>query len=181
MPRTPIYPEVEKLIILKKRAKLEKVKSDSAKESSTTQTPKRTSIKRKDSPHAYKDKKKERPAGQNLDLPQLISSFAGLSATMNGNLFVPENGLKNYGQSLSTACETVATTYNNYYIENFENIICNYFIYALKTKYAVNNDFGRIRDGSGQFLAILYPGREFLKNDRIRDGSDKMAMKLAIE
>ncbi|KAG2201204.1 hypothetical protein INT47_013015 [Mucor saturninus] len=82
------------------------------------------------------DKKKERPAGQNLDVAQLISSFAELSATMNGNLFVPENGLKNYGQSLSTACETVAITYNNYYIENFENIICNYFIYALKTKYA---------------------------------------------
>ncbi|KAG2208537.1 hypothetical protein INT47_010233 [Mucor saturninus] len=289
MPRTPIYPEVEKFIILKKRAKLEKVKSDSAKESSTTQTPKRTSTKRKDSPNvivakkstkrsrqastsaaafssskcsscqeeghnsarsrqcknynlnisellqiklgpnyqrytlsvpfdtfcfntqnktsslkkikdissfirevlfkaqlfvnffilqhptkltndffeqnfwytisrvirgssnevrsilqAYKDKKKERPAGQNLDVAQLISSFAELSATMNGNLFVPENGLKNYGQSLSTACETVATTYNNYYIENFENIICNYFIYALKTKYA-NAKVGSIK------------------------------------
>ncbi|KAG2209225.1 hypothetical protein INT47_005517 [Mucor saturninus] len=51
MTRTPIYPEVEKFIILKKRAKLEKVKSDSAKESSTTLTPKRTSTKRKDSPN----------------------------------------------------------------------------------------------------------------------------------
>lgn len=72
---------------------------------------------------------------------QLTSSFVELSATMNnGSLFVPENGLKNYGQSLSAACETVATTYNNYYIENFENIICNYFIYAVRTKYLVSNE-----------------------------------------
>lgn len=89
---------------------------------------------------AYKDKKKERPADQNLDVVLLTSSFVELSATMNGSLFVPENGLKNYGQSLSAACETVATTYNNYYIENFENIICNYFIYALRTKYSVSNE-----------------------------------------
>ncbi|GAA5813969.1 hypothetical protein MFLAVUS_007459 [Mucor flavus] len=111
MPRTPICPEAENFIILKKCAKLEKVKSDSKKESSTTQTPKRTW------------------AAQ-------MNSFVELSATMNGSLFVPENGLKNYGQSLSAACETVATTYNNYYTEKFENIICNYFIYALRTKYS---------------------------------------------
>ncbi|EPB92469.1 hypothetical protein HMPREF1544_00767 [Mucor circinelloides 1006PhL] len=69
------------------------------------------------------DTKKGRPAGQNLDVDQLASSFVNLSATTNGSLFVSENGLKNYGQSLSTACETIATTYSNYYIENFENII----------------------------------------------------------
>ena len=73
-------------------------------------------------------------------MDQLASSFVNLSATINGSLFVSENGLKNYGQSLSTACETVATTYNNYYIENFENIIFNYFIYTLKTEYPVNNE-----------------------------------------
>ncbi|GAA5807756.1 hypothetical protein MFLAVUS_001133 [Mucor flavus] len=50
MPRIPIYPEVEKFIILKKRTKLEEVESDNEKENSTTQTPKRTSTKRKDSP-----------------------------------------------------------------------------------------------------------------------------------
>ncbi|GAA5809637.1 hypothetical protein MFLAVUS_003049 [Mucor flavus] len=125
MPRTPIYPEVENFIILKKRAKLEKIKSDSKKESSTTQTPKRT----------Y----------QNLDVVLLTSSFVEPSAIMNGSLFVPENGLKNYGQSLPAACETVATTYNNYYTENFENIIGNYFIYALRTKYS-NAKVGCIKD-----------------------------------
>ncbi|GAA5808492.1 hypothetical protein MFLAVUS_001883 [Mucor flavus] len=201
MPRTPIYPEVENFIILKKRAKLEKVKADSKKESSTTQTLKRkcsTTTKRKDAPTSAKRSRqanisatssskkllkiklgttyqrytlstpfdtfcnntlnkasslekvkeisgfirealgssdKERPADQNLDVVLLASSFVELSATMNGSLFVPKNGLKNYGQSLSAACETVATTYNNYYTENFENIICNYFIYALRIKF----------------------------------------------
>ncbi|GAA5813805.1 hypothetical protein MFLAVUS_007292 [Mucor flavus] len=42
MPHIPIYPEVEKFIILKKRTKLEEVESDNKKENSTTQTPKRT-------------------------------------------------------------------------------------------------------------------------------------------
>ncbi|KAG2194569.1 hypothetical protein INT47_006528, partial [Mucor saturninus] len=47
------------------------------------------------------------------------------------NLNVEKDGLKNYGQVLATACETTATCYNNYYIENFQNIICNYFIYMI--------------------------------------------------
>ena len=42
MPRIPIYPEVEKFVILKKRTKLKEVESDNKKENSTTQTPKRT-------------------------------------------------------------------------------------------------------------------------------------------
>ncbi|GAA5807293.1 hypothetical protein MFLAVUS_000650 [Mucor flavus] len=143
MPRIPIYPEVEKFIILKKRAKLEEVESDNKKENSTTQTPKRTSTKRKGSPAlitAKRNSKRSRQANTSAassskNVVLLTSSFVELSATMNGSLFVSENGLKNYGQSLSTACETVATTYNNYYVENFENMICNYFIYTLKTEY----------------------------------------------
>ncbi|KAI8073508.1 uncharacterized protein B0P05DRAFT_580265 [Gilbertella persicaria] len=42
---------------------------------------------------------------------------------------------KNYGQVLSTACETIATCYNNYYIENSENIISNYLIYKMRTSF----------------------------------------------
>ncbi|KAG2197865.1 hypothetical protein INT47_003534 [Mucor saturninus] len=61
MPRTPIYPEVEKFIILKKRAKLEKVKSDSAKESSTTQTLREH---RKDSPNVIVAKKSTKRSRQ---------------------------------------------------------------------------------------------------------------------
>ncbi|KAI7903138.1 uncharacterized protein BX663DRAFT_568118 [Cokeromyces recurvatus] len=189
MPRTPIYPEVEHLIFLKKRAKLEKINSESKKDNSTTQNPKRTFLTKrrgitlqeapttknynlklaellqiklginlskiyslsipfatfcKNTPKQsqffgkvirgssddvgpilqdYKDTKREISAEQNLDMVQLTSSFVELSATLNGSLFVPENRLKNYGQFLPTACETIATTYNNYYVENFENII----------------------------------------------------------
>ncbi|KAG2200602.1 hypothetical protein INT47_007346 [Mucor saturninus] len=47
------------------------------------------------------------------------------------NLNVEKDGLKNYGQVLATACETTGTCYNNYYIENFQNIICNYFNYMI--------------------------------------------------
>ncbi|ORE04606.1 hypothetical protein BCV72DRAFT_312482 [Rhizopus microsporus var. microsporus] len=84
----------------------------------------------------YRNRRKERPNEENLDVDQLTNSFVYLSSTTtHGNLFVEENGLRNYEQSLSTACETVATSYNNYYIENFEDIICNYFFYTLKRKY----------------------------------------------
>ncbi|KAI7908316.1 uncharacterized protein BX663DRAFT_557456 [Cokeromyces recurvatus] len=140
MPRTPIYPEVEHLIFLKKRAMLEKVsqanvhKATKRKDSPAVITVKRSAKRSRQTNtsaassskivrgssddvgpvlQAYKDTKKERPAETESRC---------------------ENRLKNYGQSLSTACETVATTYNNYYVENFENIISNYFIYTLRTK-----------------------------------------------
>lgn len=35
------------------------------------------------------------------------------------NLIVAKDGLRNYAQVLATACETTATCYNNYFIENF--------------------------------------------------------------
>ncbi|KAI8090771.1 hypothetical protein BDF21DRAFT_483754 [Thamnidium elegans] len=38
--------------------------------------------------------------------------------------------MRNYGQVFSTACETIAMRYNNDCIENFQNTICNYFIYV---------------------------------------------------
>ncbi|GAA5810960.1 hypothetical protein MFLAVUS_004388 [Mucor flavus] len=78
MPRNPIYPEVKNFIILKKRAKLEKVKSDSKKESSTTQTPKRTSTKRKDAPTvtiAKKSAKRSRQANTSAVSSSKISSL----------------------------------------------------------------------------------------------------------
>ncbi|KAL0073156.1 hypothetical protein F4703DRAFT_1721494, partial [Phycomyces blakesleeanus] len=51
------------------------------------------------------------------------------------NLTVSLNGLKNYGAVVSSACMTIATTYNNYYVEKFENIIANYFIYITRTNF----------------------------------------------
>jgi hypothetical protein len=41
---------------------------------------------------------------------QLTEAFL-LSDINNGQLFVPDNGLKDYGQSLSDVCEAIATTY----------------------------------------------------------------------
>ncbi|CEG80614.1 hypothetical protein RMATCC62417_14919 [Rhizopus microsporus] len=53
----------------------------------------------------------------------------------NVNLTVPLNGLSNYGQVISAAYETVATAYNNYYIENYEQFITNYFIYIIRLNF----------------------------------------------
>ncbi|KAL0087488.1 hypothetical protein J3Q64DRAFT_1638466, partial [Phycomyces blakesleeanus] len=53
------------------------------------------------------------------------------------NLTVNLNGLKNYGAVVSSACKTIAITYNNYYVENFENIIANYFMYIKRTNFRV--------------------------------------------
>ncbi|KAI8875342.1 hypothetical protein K501DRAFT_280465 [Backusella circina FSU 941] len=55
------------------------------------------------------------------DLWTELNSLDGIDMT------VAKDGIQNYSQVLATACETTATSYNNYYIENFENIICNYF------------------------------------------------------
>ncbi|KAI7902028.1 uncharacterized protein BX663DRAFT_531442 [Cokeromyces recurvatus] len=51
------------------------------------------------------------------------------------DLIVKRNGLTNYGQVLSSACETLVTCYNNYYIENFQTFIANYFIYMVRAKF----------------------------------------------
>ncbi|KAI7906441.1 uncharacterized protein BX663DRAFT_428153 [Cokeromyces recurvatus] len=66
----------------------------------------------------------------------LADAFSDLANIPNVQLFVDENKLKNYGQSLATACETVAVNWNNYYIENFENIICNYFVFFVIKEYS---------------------------------------------
>ncbi|KAL4213199.1 hypothetical protein AB4K20DRAFT_1864721 [Rhizopus microsporus] len=126
---------LEQFIALKKHAKLENTQSSDSTEALCAQISKRTD-KIKSILNDYRNRRKERQNEENLDVGQLTNSFVYLSSTTtNGNLFVEENRLNNYGQSLSTACETVATSYNNYHIENFKNFICNYFIYSLKRKY----------------------------------------------
>ncbi|KAI8330336.1 hypothetical protein BC941DRAFT_440899, partial [Chlamydoabsidia padenii] len=52
----------------------------------------------------------------------LQHSYDTLTSTYNINLLVPLNNLRNYGQIVSTACVTLVTCYNNYYVENFESI-----------------------------------------------------------
>jgi hypothetical protein len=55
------------------------------------------------------------------------------------NLIVAKGELRHYGQVLATACETTARCYNNYYIENFQSIICNYFIYMMCREFPVSD------------------------------------------
>ncbi|KAI7873227.1 uncharacterized protein EV154DRAFT_431081 [Mucor mucedo] len=49
---------------------------------------------------------------------------------LNGfqRLTVEKEGLTNYGQVLSSACETTATCYNSYYIGSFEIIVFNFLV-----------------------------------------------------
>ncbi|KAI7904418.1 uncharacterized protein BX663DRAFT_550801 [Cokeromyces recurvatus] len=65
-------------------------------------------------------------------IPFLEETWTELNNIEGVSLRIEVEGLKNYGQVLSTACETVSTCYNNYYVENFENIVSNYFIYILR-------------------------------------------------
>ncbi|KAI7900005.1 uncharacterized protein BX663DRAFT_172057 [Cokeromyces recurvatus] len=68
-------------------------------------------------------------------IPHLHETWDELNNFNNIDLLVETQGIKNYGQVLLTACEAIATCYNNYYIENFENIISNYFIYKLRSSF----------------------------------------------
>ncbi|CEG82063.1 hypothetical protein RMATCC62417_16189 [Rhizopus microsporus] len=66
----------------------------------------------------------------------LADTWQELNSLDGENLTVAKEGLTNYGQVLSAACETIATSYNNYYIENFQNIVANYFIFMIKTVFS---------------------------------------------
>ncbi|KAK4518852.1 uncharacterized protein ATC70_009076 [Mucor velutinosus] len=50
-------------------------------------------------------------------------------------LSVENRGLAGYGQIVSSACDTIVTAYSNFYVENYETYIGNYFIYRLKQEY----------------------------------------------
>ena len=47
----------------------------------------------------------------------------------------PLAGLKGYSQCLSAACITVATTYNNYYVENYEEKLIQYLFFKVVTRF----------------------------------------------
>ncbi|KAI7891472.1 uncharacterized protein EV154DRAFT_442882 [Mucor mucedo] len=65
-------------------------------------------------------------------IPHLAEVWDELNGVEGVNLTVDKGNLTLYGQVVSSACESIATCYNNYYIENFENIIANYFIYMIR-------------------------------------------------
>lgn len=68
---------------------------------------------------------------QNPHMPFLANVWNELSGFEGVSLTVAENRISNYGQVVSSACETIATSYNNYYIENFHSVIANYFVYMI--------------------------------------------------
>ncbi|KAI8087419.1 hypothetical protein BDF21DRAFT_461044 [Thamnidium elegans] len=74
-------------------------------------------------------------------LPGIQEAYNHLQALENVNLLVEKEGLVGYGQIFSSACDTVATAYNNFYVENYETYIGNYFIYRLKQEYTVVYDY----------------------------------------
>lgn len=71
-------------------------------------------------------------------IPHLTEVWEELNGVEGVNLTVDKGGLTLYGQVVSSACESIATCYNNYYIENFENIIANYYIYMIRQAFHVS-------------------------------------------
>ncbi|GAA5807494.1 hypothetical protein MFLAVUS_000857 [Mucor flavus] len=68
-------------------------------------------------------------------LPGIQAAYNRLQVLDNVNLSVEKQGLVGYGQIVLSACDTIATVYNNFYVENYETYIGNYFIYRLKQEY----------------------------------------------
>lgn len=73
-------------------------------------------------------------------LANISTAFNELQKMDNINLLVERNNLVGYGHVISSACETVATSYSNFYVENHEKYVANYFIYRLKMLYTVSNE-----------------------------------------
>ena len=80
----------------------------------------------------------EQLQNQYPDLRNLSESYRALTVEHEINLSVPSNDLKNYGQIVSSACITIATTYNNYHVENFEHYITNCFICCIIRNFSVS-------------------------------------------
>ncbi|GAA5806707.1 hypothetical protein MFLAVUS_000055 [Mucor flavus] len=55
-------------------------------------------------------------------LPGIQAAYNRLQALDNVNLSVEKQGLIGYGQIVSSACDTIATVYNNFYVENYETL-----------------------------------------------------------
>lgn len=71
-------------------------------------------------------------------LEHLVEAYQTLNEADGVDTKVSLTEIKNYGQVISTACETIATCYNNYYVENFESIIANYLIYIIRVRFEVS-------------------------------------------
>ncbi|KAI7892841.1 uncharacterized protein EV154DRAFT_537312 [Mucor mucedo] len=117
--RTPIYPEIEAFIQTKKLKKYESQQQETASETINK-------------PMVYQNLSVQNFQSQYPLIPHLAEVWDELNGVEGVNLTVDKGNLTLYGQVVSSACESIATCYNNYYIENFENIIANYFIYMIR-------------------------------------------------
>jgi hypothetical protein len=85
----------------------------------------------------------EEPQNFYPKLPGIQAAYNHLQEKLDDvNLLVEKQDLVGYGQTISSACDTIATAYNNFYVENYETYIGNYFIYRLKQEYNVSINKG---------------------------------------
>ncbi|KAI7896149.1 uncharacterized protein EV154DRAFT_535887 [Mucor mucedo] len=117
--RTPIYSEIEAFIQTKKLKKYESQQQETASETINK-------------PMVYQNLSAQNFQSQYPLIPHLAEVWDELNGVEGVNLTVDKGNLTLYGQVVSSACESIATCYKNYYIENFENIIANYFIYMIR-------------------------------------------------
>ncbi|KAI7894230.1 uncharacterized protein EV154DRAFT_579180 [Mucor mucedo] len=64
-------------------------------------------------------------------IPHLTEVWDELNGVEGINLTVDKDSLTLHNQVVSSACESIATFYNNYYIESFEKYHCKLFIYMI--------------------------------------------------
>lgn len=86
----------------------------------------------------YKKLSVENFQKQYSKMPSLADTWNELNNREGVKLTVAMDGISNYGQVISTACETISTSYNSYYIEHFQNITANYFIYVISNAFPVS-------------------------------------------
>ncbi|KAL9542597.1 hypothetical protein PS6_009715 [Mucor atramentarius] len=125
MPRIPIYPEVEKFITLKKRTKLKEVESDNKKENSTTQTPKRTSTQRKDSPALITAKRNAKRSRQASTSTALSSKNNCSSCQEEGHSSARSSQCKNYNPKLPERLQIRLGSHQRYTLSVPFETLCN--------------------------------------------------------
>ncbi|KAL7324571.1 hypothetical protein PS15p_209750 [Mucor circinelloides] len=125
MPRIPIYPEVEKFITLKKRTKLKEVESDNKEENSTTQTPKRTSTQRKDSPALITAKRNAKRSRQASTSTALSSKNNCSSCQEEGHSSARSSQCKNYNPKLPERLQIRLGSHQRYTLSVPFETLCN--------------------------------------------------------
>ncbi|KAI7873102.1 uncharacterized protein EV154DRAFT_579526 [Mucor mucedo] len=132
--RIPIYSDTESFIKLKKQHLYEKLQQQEDEGTAVHNNFKVQAKEKKGD--IYENMSIESFKQKYISqIPHLEEIWTGLSGIEGVSMFVKKEGLTNYGQVLASACKNIATCYNNFYIENFENIISNYFTYMIRAEF----------------------------------------------